>query len=135
MQKLAQEHIEKVTGASDIPQQSVASQTIFMLYEQTEDIETDDDGKTVYNGKGLLQIDLIRKILDMEVKLMKDKRYEKFCLAAAPAVGEVDKNPPCLEAGLLSGPVNLVFDGNPFLKNFRIDVDHPDYVELDPSTW
>jgi hypothetical protein len=46
---------------------------------------------------------LIRKIVAIEVKLMKDERFKKFCKAQAPAVGVVDKAPPCLDTGILSG--------------------------------
>ena len=57
--------------------------------------------------KGLLDIEFVRKKIEMERKLMKDERFNKFCLAAIPAAGDDGKNPVCLESALNSGARTL----------------------------
>ena len=43
-----------------------------------------------YNGKGLLDIKIIQKMMEMEEALMNDPDYQKFCLARKPLEGETE---------------------------------------------
>jgi hypothetical protein len=43
-----------------------------------------------YTGKGLLDINVIRKIMEMEESLMNDPEYRNFCLARTPLEGETE---------------------------------------------
>lgn len=104
---LALKQIEDNQGIPIQDQQTEFGELIFILYEQTEDVTIEKDGNKTYSGKGLLDIEFVRKMIEMERKLMQDERFKKFCLAAIPAAGDDGKNPVCLESALNSGARTL----------------------------
>ena len=104
---LALEDIEKNQGVPIQDQQTEFGELIFILYEQTENVEKEKDGNKTYSGKGLLDIEIVRKMIEMERKLIKDERYKKFCLASVPPPGDDGKNPQCLDSALKSGARTL----------------------------
>jgi len=53
----------------------VNSGNIIFLYEQIDNVAENDDGGKTYSGKGLLNIENIKKIIEIEQKLMHDERY------------------------------------------------------------
>ena len=82
---------------------------MFIFYEQTEGREFDKKTGRYsgeFTGKGLLDIEIIRKMMFMEEKLQNDPEYKKFCLARTPLEGETE--PVCdLVNGRTSGALTL----------------------------
>jgi hypothetical protein len=77
------------------------------LYEQIDNVGENDEGGKTYSGKGLLNIENIKKIYEIEQKLMHDERYKSLCLVDMPTEEEeADEGyePVCSETrGLTSG--------------------------------
>ena len=78
-----------------------------ILYEQTEGASKDADGEMEYTGKGLLDIKIIRKMMEMEEALINDPDYQNFCLARRPLEGETEVVCDPIE-GMKSGARMLV---------------------------
>lgn len=86
---------------------------MFLLYEQIDNVGKNDDGEKTYTGKGLLDLKHIKKITEIEQKLMKDERFKDFCLANTPTAEEEAAEgyvPVCSDGGLISGASILIGD-------------------------
>lgn len=75
MRNLAMEDVEESLGTGVVETQTDRAANIFLLYEQTEGASKGDGGKMEYTGKGLLDINIIKKMMEIEEALMNDPEY------------------------------------------------------------
>jgi hypothetical protein len=84
---------------------------VFLLYEQIDNVGENDEGGKTYSGKGLLKLEHIKKINEIEQKFMNDERFKDFCLANTPTDEEEAAEgyiPVCSDGGLISGASILI---------------------------
>lgn len=75
MRNLAMEDVEESLGTGVVETQTDRAANIFLLYEQTEGVSKGDGAKMEYTGKGLLDINIIKKMMEIEEALMNDPEY------------------------------------------------------------
>ena len=68
--------VKESLGSGVVDIQTERAANIFILYEQTEGATKEDDNKMSYTGKGLLDINIIKAIMEMEAALMNDPEYK-----------------------------------------------------------